>query len=193
VDRKNKILKRRPTARTGYGWHKASREPANRLKEEPASAPAPPEEAGTDSEILRLKEELARAREGFQAMIQELETTLKTTEEELRSTSEEAMSSIEELRCANEELESAKEELQHRNEELITLNELEQKRNLKLAELSDDLTNILSSVNIPLVILGSGGKIRHHAQRREIIPCTALGRGPAHQRYPHGPRDYGLR
>jgi len=109
-----------------------------------------------ESEIKRLREELASTRESVQAMVEEHEAT----NEELRSANEEIMSSNEELQSTNEELETAKEELQSTNEELTTLNDELESRNRELSVTNNDLQNVLSSINIPIVILGSDLKIR---------------------------------
>ena len=50
-------------------------------------------------------------------------------------------------------IETAKEELQSSNAEMISLNEELNGRNLELAGYADDLTNLLTSVSIPILIL----------------------------------------
>ncbi|MBU6402526.1 MAG: PAS domain-containing protein, partial [Verrucomicrobia bacterium] len=109
-----------------------------------------------NAERTRLREELAATRESLQAIIEEQEATM----EELRSANEEIMSSNEELQSTNEELETAKEELQSTNEELTTLNDELESRNTELEHVNNDLHNVLSSVNIPIIILGSDLRIR---------------------------------
>jgi two-component system CheB/CheR fusion protein len=91
-----------------------------------------------------------------QALIEEYETT----QEELTSANEELQSTNEELQSTNEELETAKEELQSANEEMTTVNEELQTRNSEMNQLSNDLTNILASVDIPIVMVGQDGRIR---------------------------------
>lgn len=73
---------------------------------------------------------------------------------------EEAQSSDEELRSTNEELETAKEELQSANEELGTLNEELRTRNVTLTTMNDDLENLLSAVEIPILFVGTDSRIR---------------------------------
>ena len=80
--------------------------------------------------------------------------------EELRSANEEVLSSNEELRSTNEEMETAKEELQSVNEELVTVNEQLMSRNLELTRISDDMTNLLGSANVPMVAVGIDLRIR---------------------------------
>ncbi len=129
------------------------------LFEEAAVSVAAPVKRGerhTRQERQRLENELARTREYVQAIIRDQEST----NEELKTANEEAMSSMEELQSTNEELETAKEELQSSNEELITLNEQLQNRNVELAHTTDDLSNVLSGADIPIVILGQDRRIR---------------------------------
>lgn len=99
--------------------------------------------------------------------------------EELQSANEEIQSSNEELQSINEELETAKEELESSNEELATLNDELNTRNLELSILNDDLSNLLGSVNIPILMLGSDLSIRRFTPQAEkvlsIIP-TDVGR-----------------
>ena len=123
----------------------------------------------------QLKQELIATREYLQAIIEEQEAT----NEELRSANEEALSSNEELQSTNEELETAKEELQSANEELTTVNEEIQSRNIELSQLNNDLTNLLSTVNLPILMLGSDLRIRRFTPMAEklmnLIP-TDIGR-----------------
>ena len=80
--------------------------------------------------------------------------------QDLTSANEEIQSSNEELQSINEELETSKEELQSSNEELNTLNEELQNRNRELSRLGDDLTNLLSSTTIPILMLDQELRIR---------------------------------
>jgi two-component system CheB/CheR fusion protein len=50
------------------------------------------------------------------------------------------------------ELQTSKEELQASNEELVTVNEEMENRNAELSH--NDLTNLFSNVNIPIVMVG---------------------------------------
>src|SRR6185503_17086491 len=89
--------------------------------------------------------------------------------EELKSANEEILSSNEELQSTNEELETAKEELQSSNEELHTLNEELQHRNVDLRQTSDDLSNLLTSTSLPVVMLGRDLRIRRFTPMAERI------------------------
>ena len=73
---------------------------------------------------------------------------------------EEAQSSNEELQSTNEELETAKEELQSSNEELKTLNDEVKNRNQTLAQLNDDLINLNRNMDLAIVIVDKGLKVR---------------------------------
>ena len=128
--------------------------------ERPAQAPGKPKKRPSlstlDRENSQLREQLASTKRYLQSMMEEHESAT----EELRSANEEIQSSNEELQSTNEELETAKEELQSTNEELNTVNEEMQTRNLQLAQVGNDLLNLLSSVNIPIVMLGPDLRIR---------------------------------
>jgi two-component system CheB/CheR fusion protein len=116
-------------------------------------------------ELTEVRNELTRTRDYLQAIIQEQETT----NEGLKAANEEAQSSMEELHTTNEELETAKEELQSGNEELVTLNEQLQKRNTELGYLSDEISNVLTGVDIPILILGGDRRIRRFTPSAEKL------------------------
>lgn len=84
----------------------------------------------------------------------------ETAQEELISANEELQSTNEEFQSANEELETAKEELQSTNEELNALNDELRAINADSDALSNDLTNLLTSVEIPIVMVDLIGNIR---------------------------------
>jgi len=129
----------------------------------------------SEKDNARLAQELEATREYLQSIIEEQ----RTTNEELRSANEEIQSSNEELQSINEELETAKEELQSTNEELTTVNDELQIRNDELTKLNNDLNNLLSSVSIPIIILGNDLRIRRFTPVAEkvmnLIP-TDVGR-----------------
>ena len=112
--------------------------------------------ATEESERIEIKNELASTKEYLQSIIEEQEAT----NEELRSANEEILSSNEELQSTNEELETSKEELQSTNEELTTVNEELHNRNVELSQITNDLLNVLGSVNISMVMLGPDLRIR---------------------------------
>ena len=128
-----------------------------------------------NTRISQIEQELATTREHLQTLIEEQESI----NEELRSANEEIQSSNEELQSTNEELETAKEELQSTNEELITLNEELKSGNVELSELNNDLTNLLRSVNIPIVMVDRNLRIRRFtpvAQRTLKLIAGDVGR-----------------
>src|SRR5262249_14890215 len=108
-------------------------------------------------EAIRLREELARAKNHFHAIVEDLEVS----NQQLKSANEEVLSSNEELRSMNEELQTSKEEMQSANEELTTLNDELQSRNTELLRTASDLTNLLASTNLPILILSADLRIRH--------------------------------
>ena len=133
-----------------------------------------------ERENARLREELAAAikeraatQEYLQAVIQEQEHT----NQDLKVANEEILSSNEELQSSNEELETAKEEIQATNEELNTTNEELYSRNVELHQVNNDLTNLLASINIPILMLTNDLRIRRFtpmAQRLfNFIPTDA--------------------
>jgi two-component system CheB/CheR fusion protein len=126
-------------------------------------------------EIARLTQELAETTQYLHTVVREHDAAL----EELQSTNEEALSNNEELQSVNEELQTAKEEIQSANEELATLNEELQDRNLQLGQSNDDLLNLLSSVNLPIVMVGRDLRLRRFTPAAEklfsLIP-TDVGR-----------------
>lgn len=145
----------------------------------PPAPPSPPAPAARPSaaeqQVVQLQQELAALREYLQSVIEEQEST----NEELKSANEEILSSNEELQSTNEELQTAKEEAQSANEELATVNEELRHRNAELARVNSDLVNLLSGVNIPIVMVGRDLRIRRYTPPAErlfnLIP-TDVGR-----------------
>jgi two-component system, chemotaxis family, CheB/CheR fusion protein len=133
-------------------------------------------------ENLRLKQELITAiqertatQEYLRAVIQEQEYS----NQDLKVANEEILSSNEELQSTNEELETAKEEIQATNEELNTTNHELRRRNSELDLVNNDLTNLLASINIPILMLTNDLRIRRFtpmAQRLFNFIATDTGR-----------------
>lgn len=139
-----------------------------------AAPPTPLTEAETserNKQIGQLKQELAATKEYLQSIIE----TQEATNEELQSANEEIQSGNEELQSTNEELQTSKEELESANEELHTVNEEMQHRNELLAQLNNDLTNLLNSVNLPMVMVGADLSVRRVTPQA----TTALGLMPS--------------
>ncbi|MEG3898386.1 MULTISPECIES: chemotaxis protein CheB [unclassified Microcoleus] len=107
-------------------------------------------------EIARLRQELKTTKEHLGAIVQEHQAA----NQDLRAANEEILSSNEELQSMNEELETAKEEIQATNEELNTINDELQRRNVESTKVSNDLQNLLGSINIPILMLGGDLRVR---------------------------------
>jgi len=120
-----------------------------------ANPEEPPDSLGR---IPQLETELTSTRRYLQSII-----------EELRSANEEAQSTNEELLSSNEELQTAKEELQASNEELHTLNAEMEGRNAELKILTDDLLNLLASLQTPILMLDASLRIRRFTQVSEKL------------------------
>ena len=136
---------------------------ATRPPPRPPTRPRPASRATAGSS--RLEQELASSREYLQSIIQDLEAA----NEELQSANEEVLSANEELQSTNEELDTAKEELQSTNEELNTVNEELHGRNEELSRVNSDLVNLLSSVQIAIVIVASDLRIRRFTPMAERV------------------------
>src|SRR5215831_17797777 len=132
-------------------------------------------QAAEKQEIARLQQELLASREYLQSVIEQQEAYT----EELQSANEEIQSSNEELQSINEELETAKEELQSSNEELTTINEELHNSNLESQQANNDLSNLLSSAQLPIIMLGNDLRIRRFtpmAERALNLMATDVGR-----------------
>jgi two-component system CheB/CheR fusion protein len=101
--------------------------------------------------IAELERELAYTKENLHATIEEQQAS----NEELKSTNEELQSTNEELQSTNEELETSTEELQSVNEELTTVNSELQVKIEQLADMQNDMKNLLDNINIGTVFLNN--------------------------------------
>ncbi|MEG4318136.1 MULTISPECIES: chemotaxis protein CheB [unclassified Microcoleus] len=135
-----------------------------------------------EREIVRLRQELVTANQEKTVAQAHLQTVIEEQEnlnQDLRVANEEIISSNEELQSINEELETAKEEIQATNEELITTVEELRTRNLDLQQVNNDVTNLLASINIPILMLANDLRIRSFtpmAQRLFNLISTDVGR-----------------
>jgi len=118
-----------------------------------------------DLKIHELESELLTSRQYLQSIIEEQETT----NQELQSANEEIQSANEELQSTNEELETAKEELQSTNEELATINEEHEMHNQELIRANNDLTNLLASVDLAVLILSEDLRIRRFTPKAKTL------------------------
>ena len=129
-----------------------------------------------------LRQELASTKQYLQSIVDQQEAATQ----ELRAAHEEVLSSNEELQSTNEELETTKEELQSANEELTTVNEQFQSRNRELDALTDDLSNFISSADLPMVTVGRDLRIRRltpAAQKAFNLLPTDVGRSIEHIKF----------
>jgi two-component system CheB/CheR fusion protein len=131
----------------------------------PGDAGSPGPGSGPGSRIEELERELGELRGYVDTVVAEKETT----NAELQAAYEESLSSNQEYQSTNEELETTKEELQSLNEELKTVNDELEQRNGALAELNGDLTNLLESVEIPIVLLSADLRIREYSPEAERL------------------------
>ena len=134
---------------------------------------------GTDREreelVNQLRHDLASTKLYLQSLLEDHDVK----NQELVSANEEIQSANEELQSTNEELETTKEELQSTNEELQTINDELQQRNANLIRISSDMTNLLTSVNLPVLMLSSDLRIRHFTppmQRLMSVRDADIGR-----------------
>jgi two-component system CheB/CheR fusion protein len=114
-------------------------------------------------QTAKLEQELAATKEYLQSVIE----TQEATNEELQSANEEILSSNEELQSTNEEMETAKEELQSANEELTTVNDELRNRNQEITHVNNDLLNLLSSIDIAVIMIGSDLTIRRFTPKAQ--------------------------
>ena len=120
---------------------------------------------GESLEIARLQEELKITKDHLQSIVQEHQAA----NQDLRAANEEILSNNEELQSTNEELETAKEEIQATNEELNTINDELQRRNVESTQVSNDLQNLLGTINIPILMVGGDLRIRRFTPAIETI------------------------
>ena len=131
----------------------------DRARAEPPSGRPPVSEHPAEelaAETERLNAELVATKDYLQALLSEHQSTT----DELAAANEELVAANEELQSTNEELQSAKEELQSTNEELTTVNDELHHRNAELDETATDLVNVLASVEIPVIIVDMGLRVR---------------------------------
>ncbi|WP_167760326.1 chemotaxis protein CheB [Paraburkholderia pallida] len=158
-------------------------EPAHRSAPMPVAPSSAAPASRPDEDLASLRQELASTREYLQSVIEQQDAA----NEELKAGNEEILSSNEELQSTNEELESAKEELQSLNEELTTVNEQLQVRNAELIRLNDDMTNLLGSVNVPVIVFGNDLCVRRFtspAAKLLHLRASDVGRPASHLRLP---------
>ena len=105
------------------------------------------------TEEFRDREELERKLRETEQLLSESVLNLKSLNEELQSTNEELIASNEELQSTNEELRSV-------NEELCSVNSEHQRKITELMELTDDMDNLLDSIQVDTIFLDDDLRIR---------------------------------
>ncbi|MEG4348536.1 CheR family methyltransferase [Microcoleus sp. LAD1_D3] len=140
------------------------------------------EQADLVREVELLRQALATAYQEKTAVQAQLQAVIQEQEnlnQDIKVANEEILSSNEELQSTNEELETAKEEIQATNEELTTTNEELRNRNIEQSLVNNDLINLLSSINIPILMLTNDLQIRRFTPTAQeifsVIP-TDVGR-----------------
>ncbi len=112
-----------------------------------------------------LRQELAGQERHLQLVLDEHAAAL----ESLHVANAEAQSRNEELQSTAEEFATTKEELQATNEELMTVSDEVRARNTELGILNDDLTNLIASIEVPLIILDQELRIRRFTAGTERV------------------------
>jgi two-component system CheB/CheR fusion protein len=128
-----------------------------------------------EDQVAPLAHELAATQQHLKTIVAEHEAST----EELKALNEEVQSSNEELQSINEELETSKEELQSTNEELSTVNDELQNRNEEITQSNNDLVNVLSGVDIPILLIGNKLQVRRFnasAGKALNLIATDIGR-----------------
>jgi two-component system CheB/CheR fusion protein len=118
---------------------------------------APPAEEVAASEVPK---DLRGRLDDTERELREARENLQSTIEELEAANEELQSMNEELVASNEELQSTNEELQSVNEELHTVNMEHEQKVEQLMNLTEDLDNILGSVETGVLVLDAELRLR---------------------------------
>jgi two-component system, chemotaxis family, CheB/CheR fusion protein len=132
-----------------------------------AAIPSGAKSAGKDLSVARQNERLAREIRQLRGQLQSLIEEHETTSEEFKTANEEVLSSNEELQSTNEEMETAKEELQSANEELTTVNDELRSRDAEISQVNNDLINLLASIDIAVIMIGSDLTIRRFTPKAQ--------------------------
>ncbi|MGH7527992.1 MAG: CheR family methyltransferase, partial [Gemmatimonadales bacterium] len=114
------------------------------------------DQAGGDTGLADVRQELAETKEYLESVIGQQASTHAELEEAYQS----LLSSNEEFQSTNEELETTKEELQSLNEELTTLNEELHQRNAELTARAAEIAGLLESMTMPVVMLTADLRVR---------------------------------
>ncbi len=79
---------------------------------------------------------------------------------ELDTARQQLLAKVEELTVANEELRTAEEQVRDTNSELLRVTHAQEEQNAHLRDVRDELANVLSSADLPIVVLDREGRIR---------------------------------
>lgn len=126
------------------------------IEEQQHPVGAPSTSGSTDDELAAERHLLTEAQIGRDLARQHLQAIserFETGQEELQASNEELQSANEELWSSLEELETSKEELQSMNEELQTVNQENRHKVEELAQLTNDLQNLLVATDIATLFL----------------------------------------
>ncbi len=181
LDRKNRIYaKSAPTSAGPAGLAGLPRVPEPpgledaRAGDAPTLQPpraTPAASARRDAGEGEIERELAATKDYLRSTLDEHDAV----REELQSANEELLSSNEELQSINEALALAREDLQSTNEELTLVNQELGNRNAALNRVNDDLGTLLSSVDLPIVMLGKDLCVRRFTPRATRLFDLAPG------------------
>ena len=132
------------------------------------------------------REELERKLRETEQLLSESVLNLKSLNEELQSTNEELIASNEELQSTNEELRSV-------NEELCSVNSEHQRKITELMELTDDMDNLLDSIQVDTIFLDDDLRIRKFTLGlARIFDLVAHDVGRRFDRLVHGLKNISL-
>jgi two-component system CheB/CheR fusion protein len=166
----------------------AEKPPVRRMVSPDLPVPAGGNQSGENgiAELNRCIAELQQELHESHDFLQSFREQSDAAAQEAQGANEEVTSANEELQSVNEELETSKEEIESTNEELTTVNEELASRNTTLGQLNGDLTNLQSSINLAIVLLGRDQNIRRFSARAAIqfnLLSTDVGRPFGHIRH----------
>jgi two-component system, chemotaxis family, CheB/CheR fusion protein len=117
-------------------------------------------DAGRDERRYNPSDLQVRKIASLEYELEESKAKLQSTVEKLETTNEELQASNEELLASNEELQSTNEEIQSVNEELNSLNTELSVRVSEMAELNNDVNNMLESTEMGVIFLDEQLRVR---------------------------------
>lgn len=148
------------TLRVGYNINNPSLEEYLIVFLEVETLPVMPMVSSSQNQVYEVVPEVAQQMAELEYELQQTRENLQAAVEELETINEEQQATNEELLASNEELQSTNEELQSANEELFTINSQYQAKIEELTHLSEDIDNLLHSIDIGVVFLDKNLVIR---------------------------------